>query len=236
MKALTRGCHCAIRSRQDCVTSREESFLPAIAFATDTSDIRAGSPLISTPSRAAPGESSQARDPSAACRLPAQSRRRPGRWNWRCARRLPCPAGTPATSVIALTCLGSGLVMRRLLPCLVGRCAAVPRARNGHVARRLMAHCIDIAEFWRRICAERLRKRTAGVKPAAGRRVDRIGRIARDRRRLGAVIRIGRRHRRQQRPRIGMRRRIPDLVDRAELDHLAEIHHQHAVARCSAPR
>src|SRR6185436_12265202 len=26
-------------------------------------------------------------------------------------------AGTPATSVIALTCLASGLVMRRLLPC-----------------------------------------------------------------------------------------------------------------------
>ena len=43
MKALSRGCHCAMRSRQDFVTSREETRLSAIALATEVSDIKAGS-------------------------------------------------------------------------------------------------------------------------------------------------------------------------------------------------
>ena len=49
MKALSFGCHCAIRSRQDCVTSREDTRLSAIAFATAVSDIRAGAVLTATP-------------------------------------------------------------------------------------------------------------------------------------------------------------------------------------------
>jgi len=43
MKALRRGCHCAMRSRQDCVTSRDDKRFSAIAFATEVSDNRAGS-------------------------------------------------------------------------------------------------------------------------------------------------------------------------------------------------
>src|SRR5665647_2827560 len=48
-----------------------------------------------------------------------------------------------------------------------------------------MTHCIERGEFWRGICAERLGEWTAGVKPAPRGRIDRVGRIARDRRRLG---------------------------------------------------
>ena len=57
-----------------------------------------------------------------------------------------------------------------------------------------------------------------------------IGRIALDRRLLGAPARIHRRPRRQQRARVGMLRIAVDRLDRADLDDLAEIHHQHAVA------
>ena len=51
MKALSFGCQRAIRSRQDCVASREETRFSAIAFATAVSDIKAGSVLIATPLR-----------------------------------------------------------------------------------------------------------------------------------------------------------------------------------------
>jgi len=98
-----------------------------------------------------------------------------------------------------------------------------PRQFEGRLRRS------ERGQFWRGRPAQRLGKRTSGMKPASRWRIDRIGRIARDRRRLRAVIGIGRWHRCQQRPRIGMRRRVPDLVDRTEFDHLAEIHHQHAV-------
>src|ERR1700676_4030549 len=46
MKALRRGCHCLILSRQDCVASREETRFSAMACATDVSDSNAGSVLI----------------------------------------------------------------------------------------------------------------------------------------------------------------------------------------------
>src|SRR5436190_6089837 len=49
MNALRRGCHWAILSRQDCVASREEMRFSAIAFATDVSDIKAGSAFIAQP-------------------------------------------------------------------------------------------------------------------------------------------------------------------------------------------
>src|SRR5436190_20408037 len=49
MNALRRGCHWAILSRQDCVASREEMRFSAIAFATDVSDIKAGSVFIAQP-------------------------------------------------------------------------------------------------------------------------------------------------------------------------------------------
>ena len=38
MKALRRGCHCAIRARQDCVASRDEKRFCAIPCATEVSD------------------------------------------------------------------------------------------------------------------------------------------------------------------------------------------------------
>ena len=43
MKAFRWGCHRAILSRQDWVTSREETCFSAIAPATEVSDIKAGS-------------------------------------------------------------------------------------------------------------------------------------------------------------------------------------------------
>jgi len=86
MKAFRRGCHSAIRCRQERVTSRDETSLVAIALATATSDIRAGSVLMSTPSRIAPAESLRARDRTARCRRPAQSLRTQARSNWRYAR------------------------------------------------------------------------------------------------------------------------------------------------------
>src|SRR4051812_31196427 len=94
--------------------------------------------------------------------------------------------GNPATSAIAAISFPVGLVMPRCSlarPFLVSRLArraAMARSRDGHVARCLVAHCIEPGEFWRGFCAERLRERTSGVEAAAGGWIDRIGRIARD--------------------------------------------------------
>ena len=73
-------------------------------------------------------------------------------------------------------------------------------------------------------------ERTAGVEAAAGRRIDRVRRIAGDRRLLGAMVGIERRHRGKQRARIGMARVLEQHLDRRRLDHLAEIHDDHAIA------
>jgi len=91
-----------------------------------------------------------------------------------------------------------------------------------------MAQFIERGEFGCGLGAERLRERAAGMKAAARRRIDRIGRIARYRRRLRPVIGIGRRS-----PPIALAYRdapgVPHPVHRTKLDHFAEIHHQYAV-------
>ena len=92
-----------------------------------------------------------------------------------------------------------------------------------------MAGGVDLGQLRAFAGADGLRERAARVEAAAGRRVDRVRRIAGDRGRLGTVVGVGRRHRGQQRAGVGMRRLVPDVIDRAEFDDLAEIHHQHAV-------
>ena len=100
------------------------------------------------------------------------------------------------------------------------------------------ATCIWQATSWRPVSASR-GSALAQTSSANGQRVRKrqpdggsigIGRIALDGRFLGALARIHRRPRRQQRARVGMLRIAVDRLDRAELDDLAEIHHQHAVA------
>ena len=80
------------------------------------------------------------------------------------------------------------------------------------------------------VCADPLRERAAGMKAAAGRRVDRVGRVAGDRRLLDALRRVHRGPRGEQSARVGMQRPLEDRLDRADLDDAAEIHHQHPVA------
>ena len=78
--------------------------------------------------------------------------------------------------------------------------------------------------------ADRLGERAARAEAAAGRRIDRIGRIAGQRHLGGAPIRIQCRLGGEQRARIGMARARVDRLHRTGFDHAAEIHHQHAVA------
>ena len=73
-------------------------------------------------------------------------------------------------------------------------------------------------------------KCTAGVETAARRRIDRIGRIAGDRRLVRAVVGIERGHRGKQRFRVGMPGLRPHRLDRSALDYFSEIHHDDAVA------
>src|SRR5688572_10462215 len=87
MKALRRGCHCAIRSTQDLVTSRDETVFAAIAFATAVSDIKAGSVLIWQPLPPAPGGNLRARGRTAAYRQPAQNLQTPAPSNGQCVRQ-----------------------------------------------------------------------------------------------------------------------------------------------------
>src|SRR5579864_4608165 len=79
--------------------------------------------------------------------------------------------------------------------------------------------------------ADRLRFPAAGAEPAAGRRVRRAWHVAleHDPLPLAALARLLDRNRRQKRLRIRMRRALVDLVPRADLDHLAEIHHGDAI-------
>jgi len=64
---------------------------------------------------------------------------------------------------------------------------------------------------------------------AATRRIGGVGWIARQRGYLDAVARIGRQARLQERLGVGMLRLAIDRVGRSDLDHLAEIHHQHSI-------
>ena len=80
------------------------------------------------------------------------------------------------------------------------------------------------------LCAHRLGEGAAGVEAATRRRVDRVGRVARERGLGGALQRVGAGHRLQQRAGVGVARRVEDLLGRPHLDHLAQVHHQHPVA------
>ena len=104
----------------------------------------------------------------------------------------------------------------------------MPRTRHAHVA----GHGLEPGLRQRRLDAGTnvFRERAARAEPAARRRVDGVGRIALDRRLVGPLARIHRRPRRQERAGIGMLRIAVDRLDRAQLDDLAEIHDQHAVA------
>src|SRR6266851_2019170 len=115
---------------------------------------------------------------------------------------------------------------KRLL--MSGHGLRMARARHPHVAGDFLPP--RIGERRLDPGADILGEGTARAEAAARRRIDRIGRIALDRRLLGALARIHRRPCRQERARIGMLRVAVDRLDRAQLDDLAEIHHQHAVA------
>jgi len=60
-----------------------------------TTDIKAGSALMSSPSHSAPAESWRAPGRTARCRRPAQSLRMRARWSWRSARRHRHPRARP---------------------------------------------------------------------------------------------------------------------------------------------
>ena len=93
----------------------------------------------------------------------------------------------------------------------------------------------DLARSWAEcqfgfaVGAECLDERTTGMETAPRRRVDRVGRIAGQRRGLGAPVGVHRRHRRQQRLGIRVAGPLVDVVDGADFDDLSEIHDQHAV-------
>src|SRR6516165_4853401 len=79
--------------------------------------------------------------------------------------------------------------------------AAMARAGNHHVTGDIVV-IADRLEDRRCLRTDRLGKGAAGTKAAARRRVDRVGRVAGQRRDLGAVVRIHARHRPQQGSRI----------------------------------
>src|SRR6266481_10144863 len=115
---------------------------------------------------------------------------------------------------------------RRLL--MSGRRLRMAGARHPHVAGdRLPA---GLGERRLDPGANVFGEGTARAEAATRRRIDRIGRIALDRRLMGALARIHRWPGREQRSRIGMLRVAVDRLDGAQLDDLAEIHHHHTVA------
>ena len=123
MKALRRGCHFAIRSRQDCVTSRDDRRFSAIAWQPPSATSR---PVRCSCRTAFSGldaqrQTSQARDRTATCRRSPQNLRTPARWNWRCVSATSRLTGTPAASAIALISFAVGLVMRYLLLLVLAR-------------------------------------------------------------------------------------------------------------------
>ena len=73
---------------------------------------------------------------------------------------------------------------------------------------------------------------TARVKAAACGRIGRAGYIAfeDDAPARPFPARIRNRHGRQERPRVGVQRIVENLIARAQLDDLAEVHNRHAVA------
>src|SRR5580704_3587849 len=115
---------------------------------------------------------------------------------------------------------------KRLL--MSGHGLRVARTRHPHVAGDLLP--AGVGERRLDPGTDVFGEGAARAEAATRRRIARIGRIALDRRLLGALARIHRRPRREQRLRIGMLRIAVDRLDRPQLDDLAEIHHQHAVA------
>src|ERR1044071_8182830 len=80
------------------------------------------------------------------------------------------------------------------------------------------------------LAAYRFGERTARVEAAARGRVDRVWRIAGNRRLVDAPARVHRRTRREQCPRVRVARLLEHRVDRAEFDDSSEIHDQNPVA------
>src|ERR1700722_12750744 len=87
-----------------------------------------------------------------------------------------------------------------------------------------------LAQCRRRAFAHRLGKWAAGAKATARGRVDRVWRVARDRRFLDPPGRVHRRARGEQCLGIGVQRPLENRIDRAQFHDPTEIHHQHAVA------
>ena len=89
----------------------------------------------------------------------------------------------------------------------------------------------DLSQRRRLVPAAGHRVRAAGVKMAAGRRVDRARHVARQDHPLAAPRACLRdRHRREQRLGVGMQRRIEQRRLVGHLDNAAEIHHRNSVA------
>ena len=88
---------------------------------------------------------------------------------------------------------------------------------------------LDCVERRLLLAADPLREGAARMKAAPRGRVDRVRRVALQQRGLGAVVGIERRHRGEQRPGIGMGRRVEHRVGRADLGDPTEIHHHHPV-------
>src|SRR6516225_3229689 len=104
---------------------------------------------------------------------------------------------------------------------------AVTRGQVVHVA----GHDVRLRSFPDakrriRLLARRLGERATGMETTARGRIDRVRRIAGDRRLLDPPGRVHRRARRQEGARIGMKRLLEDRIDRANLDRTPEIHHQ----------
>ncbi len=187
---------------------------------------------------AAPPPSPATATLSASRRSPRWARWRawPRRWWWRCRTIWPpgstrCPSWpTPTTrfpSLEATTAPPSTGGSRRRRSASSRRCSRgrglVEIAGDGVIR----AHR---AQRGRRIGTVRHREGAAGAEAAAGGRIDRVGRIAGDRRAIHAPVGIHGGRRGKQRLRVGMLGRLRQRVGGAHLHHLTQVHDQHATA------
>src|SRR5712691_2128716 len=151
----------------------------------------------------------------------------PSRPTKRTARSSQRTSGSAARTAAAGGPVAAGMAV--MLPSRRdARGAAVARARDQHMASRVV---IAIGYQRRLHCrAARLGMGATRFEAAARRRVDGIGRIARQRRLLATAVGVHRRHGTEQRARIGMPRAGVDALHGTQLDDLAEIHDEDAVA------
>ena len=80
------------------------------------------------------------------------------------------------------------------------------------------------------------RDRAARMEPAAGRKLDRVGRLAAQDLNRGPMPRVPARHDREQRLRVRMPRTLDDLASGSFLDDAAEVHHADAIGEARGRR